>query len=184
MTNNLNNLLIVEIYGQKYSVVKLVPLNITIEVQAAEADVLRYIAVTPEDDPLEIKNYLMSYALIAPEFWIDRDNALYVSNAIDFWFNLQSMAIAEDFIIAASPNTTIASTYFGKAKMLADEICKFPEINWKTPLMWTYWDTPQSNPALVFKSTNGDGVNAFKVFFTATLVKLHIIPDDLVEPTL
>lgn len=179
---NLNNLTIIEIYGQKYSVVKIVPLRIAVETQAGESGVLRY-AVVPYTDVTDItkpKNFLITYALISPEFWVDRGSA-YATDDIDFEFNIKDMNVAEDFTVVGS-NISILSDYFGKLKMLSDELITFPEINWETPLMWTYWGTPQRNPQLVFKSSNGSASN-YTVYFTATLVKLHIIPDDLVDPT-
>lgn len=181
MANNLNNLTIVTIYGQRYSVVKLIPLRIKVTVKAGESGVKRTVKVTPSDDETDEKNYLMSYALISPEFWIDRD-ATYISNEVDFGFNLKDLAIAEDFVDSGA-NIEVESDYFEKDKMLSDELIAFPEINRETPLMWTYWDTPQSNPMLEFISTNRGGSD-YDVYFVATLIKLHVIPDDLIDPSI
>jgi len=183
--NNLNSLSVVEIYGQKYSVVKLVPLQVVITCVKTETGAIRYLIVPTANigEPTNTKNYLITYALISPEFWVDRD-ATYISNEIDFHFNIKDMNVAEDFVDFPSGGSIVStSQYFGKMKILGDELITFPEINWQTPLMWTYWDTPQSNPSLVFKSSNRNATTDFKVFFTATLIKLHIIPDDLIEPT-
>ena len=180
MVNNLNNLLLIEIYGQKYSVIKLVPLRIKISVLSTDNGEKRWVTVTPDNDPLKPKNFLMSYALISPEFWIDRDSA-YPSNEVDFGFNIKDLAVREDFIRFPIAQLDVQTEYFSKDKILADEIITFPEIDLKSPLMWTYWDTPQSNPTLEFKSTNRAAVD-YDVYFTATLLKLHIIPDDLIEP--
>lgn len=182
MVNNLNSLSVITIYGQKYSVVKLVPLRIAVTSLATETGVLRYVIVPAVDIGVSTntKNYLMSYALINPEFWIDR-GAVYTLDEVDFGFNIHEMNVAEDFTVSPI-GITVVSTYFGKDLILADELIGFPEINYNTPLMWTYWDTPQSNPGLVFRSTNRNAVTNFTVYFTATLVKLHIIPDDLIAP--
>jgi hypothetical protein len=183
MVNNIQSKLPIKIYGQQYFVVKLVPLRIKITSKAAETGVKRYVTLTATNIALLPKNFLISYAMIHPEFWVDRGNQLYTADECDLGFNIKDLAVNEDFVVIPASGISVTSDYFGKTLILGDELITFPEINWKTPLMWTYWDTPQSNPVLEFITTNRSAVNDYDLYFTATLIKLHIIPDDLVEPT-